>query len=286
MDIEAVYCRYTKNLKEFYTRLEDKGRAEIRGANGRGFPGSDLAPEQWWEVKPDRPMPPPQGVKEELKPDGEGWVFEIRGYTYWKPNTNKQTDVFIMDTLLRNIIARSRGLTEEQKKALTPEQLKALADDPIRGKITHAFLYDVRRDDNPSPGTFKFISSSLINPLVPDDAAGGSGGESGLGGPPPGMGGRPGPRQADGRAHGAMARRAGRAGRAGRRAGGPRSAPPPGRGRPGLAPGMGGGLFGLPPGAGPGSSVGGPVIPPPGMGPVAPGAPGRPPPRPRRGGSR
>jgi type IV pilus assembly protein PilM len=189
VDIEAVCCRFTKDLKGFYTRLEEKGRQDIRGATGRGFPGSDLAPEDWWTSK----TAPAAGEKEELKPDGEGWVFEVRGSTYWKPDSKSQTNQFITNTLLRNIIARSRGLTEEQKKNLKPEDLKAWADDPIRGKLTHAFLYHVWEDKTPSPGSFKVISGSLISGLVPDDG-GGAGGGMGEGrgegyGPPTGGGG-------------------------------------------------------------------------------------------------
>jgi type IV pilus assembly protein PilM len=195
-DIEAVYCRFTKDLKAYYTKLEEKGRAEIRGATGRGFPGSDFAPEEWWKVDANTKLPFPDSAKEDLKPEGEGWVFEIRGYTYWKPDDKAQTNQFIMNTLLRNIVARSRTWTEEQKKGLTPEQLKQVADDPIRGKLTHAFLYNVWDDKTPSQGSFKMISGSLINSMVPDgdNAAGASGGMGGMGGtegygPPAGMGG-------------------------------------------------------------------------------------------------
>jgi hypothetical protein len=193
VDIEAVTSRFTKDLKGVYTRLEERGRQEFHGATGRAFPGSDLAPEDWWTSK----TAPPASEKEELKPDGEGWVFEIRGYTYWKPDSKTLTNDFITNTLLRNIIARSRGLTEEQKKNLKPEDQKAWADDPIRGKLTHAFLYGTWDDKTPSPGSFKVISGSLIYGLIPDDTGGGGGGMGGMGegrenyGPPSGPGGGP-----------------------------------------------------------------------------------------------
>jgi type IV pilus assembly protein PilM len=190
VDIEAVDCRFTKDLKGYYTKLEEKGRQDIRGATGRGFPGSDLAPEDWWTSK----TAPAGGEKEELKPDGEGWVFEVRGSTYWHPDPKApkaQTTQFITNTVLRNIILRSH-LTEDQKKVLTPEQLKAWNDDAVRGKLTHAFLYDVWEDKTPSPGSFKVIGGSLINGLLPDDAggAGGSGGGPGEYGSPGASGGR------------------------------------------------------------------------------------------------
>lgn len=188
VDIEAVTCRFTKDLKGVYTRLEERGRAEFHGAGGRAFPGSDLAPEEWWTSK----TAPPDKEKEELKPDGEGWVFEIRGYTYWRPDARTLPNQFIMNTLLRNIIARSRGLTEAQKKNLKPEELKAADEDPIRGKLTNAFLYGTWEDKTPSPGSFKVISGSLIYGLIPDDTGGAGGGMGGMGegrenyGPPSG----------------------------------------------------------------------------------------------------
>lgn len=180
VDIEAIACRYTKDLKAFYTKLEEKGRQDIRGAAGPGFPGSELFPDEWFEKKPDRTTIP-VGAKEELKPEGEGWVVEVRGYTYWKPDTTKLTNDFIVRTLVRNLIRQSRGPTDAQKAGMTPDQLKALADDPIRGKVSHVFLYDVKEDKTPSPGSFKFISGSLIAGLLPDGEAAGAGAGGGMG---------------------------------------------------------------------------------------------------------
>ena len=251
VDIEAVFCRHTKNLKGFYEALEKKGRDDIHGANAPFFPGSHLATDEWFEKKPDRTSIP-AGTKEELKPDGEGWVFEVRGYTYWKPDSNKQVDDFIMRTLLRNIIVRSRlGMTEEQKKALSPEEAKKLETDPIRGKISHAFLYNVWPDTAPSPGSFKVISNSLIGPLVPDGAA--AGGEGGMGIAPAFGGGM----------------------------GGSSAGPPPGFGPPGGRGGEGPGLMGGGSSTGwnplgrvagaSGSGVGGMMMGGPAMGPMIPG---------------
>jgi len=203
VDIEAVYCRHTKNLKDVYNNIEKKFRAEIDGP--RSFIGSDLAPEQWWEKKPDRTMPPPSNVREELKPEGEGWVFEICGSTYWHNAPTASTPKFIVDTLVNNIIQQSRDYTEAEKKNLTDEQKKLLALDPIRGKISHVFLYHVWADPNPSPGAFQQIKNSLIDSMVPEDGGAAGGGEMGPAssstqpagpvgghgpaGPPPGLGG-------------------------------------------------------------------------------------------------
>ncbi|HEX3152127.1 MAG TPA: type IV pilus assembly protein PilM [Gemmataceae bacterium] len=183
IDIEAVYCRHTKNLKDVYSKIETKWRAEIDGP--RSFIGSELAPDQWWEKKPDRTMPPPSNVREELKPEGEGWVFEVRGSTYWHPTQTSSTPKFIVDTLVNNIITRSRDYTEEQKKNMSEEQKKLIAMDPIQGKISHVFLYHVWPDANPSPGNFQIIKNTLLDAMISDET-GGTGGEMGPSGPGPG----------------------------------------------------------------------------------------------------
>src|SRR5215208_1733824 len=159
VDIEAVYCRHAPNLKAVYDEIERKRKREIGGK--RLFPGSNLWPADWWTPKDGQPMPPPENVPEELKPEGEGWVFEVRGSTYWHPQPTDQPEAFVIDTLVRNIILRSRPGPEP--KTDDPKQLEEwkqrLAADPIRGKISHAFLYTLPNggeDRNPSPGTFRF----------------------------------------------------------------------------------------------------------------------------------
>src|SRR5262249_6128811 len=181
VDIEAVYCRYVTDLKAFYELLESQRKQRVGGP--LSFPGSFLAPDDWWERKSDRSQPPPPGVREEKKPEGEGWVFEVRGSTYWHPEPGSQADVFIMETFLRNIIERSRPGPEPK----TEEEKKKLAEsEPIKGKISHAFLYtfaDGGEDKSPAAGTFRYIRSSLIDPLAGGGASfGGPGmGEAGPG---------------------------------------------------------------------------------------------------------
>jgi len=177
VDIEAVYCRHVTDLKAFYELLERQRRDKVGGP--LSFPGSFLAPDDWWERKSDRTQPPPAGVREEKKPEGEGWVFEVRGSTYWHPEPQSQADVFIMETFLRNIIERSKPGPEPK----TDEEKKKFAEEPIRGKISHAFLYtfaDGGEDKSPAAGTFRYIRSSLIDPLA-GGGAGAGGGRTGPG---------------------------------------------------------------------------------------------------------
>src|SRR5262249_43414533 len=70
VDIEAVYSRFTPNLKGVYEELERREKKEI--GRPRSFLGSYLAPTEWWESKAERPVPPApkdESIREELKPD-------------------------------------------------------------------------------------------------------------------------------------------------------------------------------------------------------------------------
>ena len=184
VDVEAVNTRYTTDLKALYKNIEAKFRNELGGP--RSFGGSYLVPTDWWEAKPDRAMPPPLSVREELKPSGEGWVVEVRGTTYWNPDPAKfNQKQFIIDTVLRNIIERSRALPEPK----TDAEKAAQAKDPyaaIRGKIHHAFVYNVWKDENPSPDSLLYIRDSLIRSVGSSSA--GSTGPSGPSSGPIGMG--------------------------------------------------------------------------------------------------
>ena len=174
VDIESVYSRFTTNLKGAYENLERRHKDEIGGK--RSFRGSELAPDDWWEKKEGQAHPPADGVPEQLKPEGEGWVVEVRGSTYWHPTEGSQTQDFIRDTLLRAIIERGHTYGDEEKKKYEA--------DPIKGKVSHAFIYNVWEDKSPSSQTFKFIGNSLIDPLIPApgaDAAGAAAAPAGMG---------------------------------------------------------------------------------------------------------
>ena len=79
LDIEAVYSRHTKDLKAFYTALEYQRRKNVGGPLS-----SRPMVRRMSGGRPIRPQPHERARssnREELKP--EGWVVEVRGYTYW-----------------------------------------------------------------------------------------------------------------------------------------------------------------------------------------------------------
>jgi hypothetical protein len=86
-------------------------------------------------------------------PTGKGWVFEIRGTTWYEHEQLKHKE-FLRMTLLANL----------QEKSKSPN-----AGPAIKDKVSHIFLYNAWRDENnPRPDNFNMIRVSLIDYLMPD----------------------------------------------------------------------------------------------------------------------
>ena len=161
VDIEAVYTRFAPNLEAFYEAIRSRHQKEVGGK--RSFFGSDYAPRDWWASKPDRPVPPapPSDVREEEMPKGEGWVVEVRGYTYWHPEERSETKNFIRDTLLKSIIERSHPASEAKtrtrKSRLRPWIDPSGQDQPV-------FLYASRKTRT-LPGDALSCNRNLISQI-------------------------------------------------------------------------------------------------------------------------
>jgi type IV pilus assembly protein PilM len=172
MDIEAVDCLFTDNLKMAFDRIE-----QITRANQDLLAGMCAY---------DKANPP--------KETDAGWVFEIRGSTYQQRGRD-----FILGTLVENLTRLSRKSTPLDGPAgSTPpagapalaaptadpaaDPAKAGPIDPITDKISHVCMLQYRIDTDPKPGTFKAIQESHLKALVST----GQSSEGRGGGPPPG----------------------------------------------------------------------------------------------------
>jgi type IV pilus assembly protein PilM len=176
IDIESVYARYTDNVKAAYEAIEVQRRRTI--GSMRNFPGSDLYPDDWWEKKDGVKWPPPesQEYRETKKPEGAGWIVEIRGSTYYQPTPQSNPSDFIHRTLVANLIERGHIRPELQ---LTDDQKKLLEKDPIRGKVSHVFVYEIKKDDNPSPMQLRFFGNNIVDGFIAAAAAAGAASASG-----------------------------------------------------------------------------------------------------------
>ena len=100
----------------------------------------------------------------------DGWVVEIRGYTYVQPKSEE----FVDATLIENL--------------KYPSKLKDIQmSDALKGKIEkrvgYLHLYKRKPVYDPVPGRFEFVGRSYLSSLVKGNAQGGFGAGPGPGGP-------------------------------------------------------------------------------------------------------
>ena len=172
VDVEAVHCRFTRDLDGFFKEAK-KFCYEYVGDKDSIFMGmeepdrSELMADNLVvtgnKFKADGSVERDQGGKPIREPIKEGWVFEVRGTTWYELKTIKAMEL-LRYTLLRNL----QHLSKSQK----PDKETApwtLAPVEIRDHINHLFLYNVWRVDDPRPDTFTWITPSLIDEIQPAD---------------------------------------------------------------------------------------------------------------------
>ncbi len=140
VDIEAVHCRYTRDLGGYFKNAKDYCLKYV---------GLDLATFSGMEKSERDPMM----LETPVFPTGAGWVFEIRGTTWYERGTTKGPELLKM-TLLPNL----KKLSKESQ------------DPAIKGKVSHIFLYNTWKDEAPRQDSYHFIYKSLIDYLMPGAA--------------------------------------------------------------------------------------------------------------------
>jgi type IV pilus assembly protein PilM len=168
VDIEAIHSYYVPDLRVFY----DTAKKETAEKTGKEFDGM-LAFD----------------VNEPPKAGEGGWVIALHGYTYQKDGA-----IFLRDTLVHNLaMVSGRNLplpgaaaTPSSPAAETPSGgITKVKEDPIKDRISHAFLYNCWTIPEPKPGVFEKINENYLRRLAAGPAAdpspqgGGGGGASG-----------------------------------------------------------------------------------------------------------
>jgi type IV pilus assembly protein PilM len=167
VNIEAVNARWVDSVAKF---LEAADNATV-DAFGDVAIANDMKDDEREKdsARNDRWKP-------KVAEDGPAWVVEIRGYTDYDDIT------FIKKTLLRNLQRLDSFIKDEDKIG---KHIVGVAD-PVKGRVSHAFIYHVWDVPNPPPDTFVYINQSYLNKLV---GGGGSSGSSGGAGGGVGTGG-------------------------------------------------------------------------------------------------
>jgi type IV pilus assembly protein PilM len=175
VNIEAVYPRWVDNLGVFFKNADDEVFGDV--ATKRGFSESIarhmLASEKERNEEKGRDLP--------KAPDGGGWVVEVRGYT-----DHVDAEQFIKKSLIANL-QRADALSEKGKDKVG-KFIPGISD-PVRGRVSHAFIYHVWRVESPSQSTFVNLNKNYVEGLVaPGAAAANQGGQPGPGPGPMGGG--------------------------------------------------------------------------------------------------
>ncbi len=177
MNVEAVNTRWVDNIGKFLEAADnqvfDTYKDDI----------ADTMKEDEQERDETKGRNKPKMV------EGAGWVIEIRGYT-----DHYQGPQFIKKALIRNL-QKFDAFAKNEKKV---GEFIVGVQDPVKGKVSQAFIYKVWTVKDPQPNAFQWIGDSPLDKLLGGgSAAGGSpfggGGRGGFpGAVPPGFGGQPG----------------------------------------------------------------------------------------------
>lgn len=172
VNVEAVHTRWADSLATFLQNADAEVYGEPTGTTKRGF-GDHIA--RW--LKPEEKEPDgDKGWDKPKAPEGAGWVVEVRGWT-----DHKDGEQFIRDALLANLRQVDKFAEKGEKKI---SQYVPGVSDPVKGRVSHAFIYHVWRVPDPRPNVLVNIAQSYLDPLINPSAGGTAGGP----GVPPGPG--------------------------------------------------------------------------------------------------
>lgn len=149
LNVEGINCLYAEDLSKFF---ENMGKINDLKRSG-------LSPKEQKNVSEKQNLPQ------------KGWVFEIRGYTYWQPNSNNDPHQFIVRTLVENL--RTPGI------AGVSIPLSKEMEERVVKKMSYVLLYKTEYVKKPAAGKFEMIGKSQLKEAL---GMGGGGGKPGEGG--------------------------------------------------------------------------------------------------------
>jgi len=150
VDLESIHTLYASDLKAFF----ENAKKETLDKSGEEFAGM---------IKHDRENPPPAKG---------GWVVALHGSTF-----QKEGRIFLADTLVYN-------LARLCNRTFAAGGEPAVSEDPVKDRVTHAFLYNAFIVEDPKPGVHEKLATNYLKGLVmsggsaggvpapPDQAAG------------------------------------------------------------------------------------------------------------------
>jgi hypothetical protein len=174
VQVEAIHTRWVNDIGKFLEAADAAVYGDPTKTPNPGFGRSIAA-----EMKDDERFED-EAQNKRLRPkpvEGGGWVVEIRGFT-----DHQEGRTFVHKALLRNLQRMDSFAKDEGKIA----RFIVGVQDPVKGKVSHAFIFNVWKVENALPNAFQYINVSYLDKMMPEGAA--SSGQ-GSGTPPGGMAG-------------------------------------------------------------------------------------------------
>jgi hypothetical protein len=170
VNVEAVYPRWVDNLNSFFQNVDNEVYGDVNKKTGFNDSISKF-------MKDDEREPDDKGPQKTTKPkapEGGGWVVEVRGYT-----DHKDAEQFLKKALIANL-QKTDSFAEKQKSNVG--KYVPGVSDPVKGRVSHAFIYHVWVVENAAPNSFQNINKSYLDPLAGGTAPASSSGAGGFGG--------------------------------------------------------------------------------------------------------
>jgi type IV pilus assembly protein PilM len=139
VNIAGINALYTEDLGSYFRKLSK----DSDNLNGMGDQEMKDVVAYVSEKDPEKAKLSPL-----FKEGTEGWVVEVRGYTYHKDKSN-----FILNTIIENL--------------KYPLQLKdAEMKQRVESRVGYLHIYKEATENNPIPGQFRYIGKSYLKTLV------------------------------------------------------------------------------------------------------------------------
>jgi type IV pilus assembly protein PilM len=158
VNVEAVSTRWVTDLGGFLEQVDEYCY------NGSGWGDVIANTMRDDEVEMDEA----KGRKKPKKIEGFGWVVEIRGFT-----DHKDGPQFIKRALLTNLQNMDKFATAKDENKIGKYIVGV--PDPVKGKVSHAFLFKYWQVNEASTNTFININDSKLDLFLPSDGGSGSG---------------------------------------------------------------------------------------------------------------
>jgi type IV pilus assembly protein PilM len=170
VNVEAVHARWVDNVSKFLEAADNRVYDEFNDNIAE-----TLKPEE-------REM---DEAKKRYKPksaEGPGWIVEIRGFT-----DHSQGTQFVKKALIMNL---QKFDSFAKKNESQVGQFIVGVKDPVKEKVSHAFIYKVWPINDAQPNVFEKIDQSYLDALLPGAGSANQGGPMGgnFGAPKPGPG--------------------------------------------------------------------------------------------------